>query len=42
MLLDFPKTLVECYERFGTEAACRDYLVHLRWPKGFSLSKVWP
>ena len=35
MLLDFPKTLVEFDERFGTEAACREYLVRLRWPKGF-------
>ena len=39
MLLDFPKTLVEFDERFGTEAACRDYLVHLRWPKGFRCPK---
>lgn len=35
MLADFPKTLVEFDERFGTEAACREYLTRLRWPEGF-------
>lgn len=34
-------------ERFATEAACRDYLVSLRWPEGFhcprcQASKGWP
>lgn len=32
---DFPRTLQELDERFGTEAACRDYLARLRWPDGF-------
>jgi transposase-like protein len=32
---DYPKTLLEMERRFGTEAACRDYLTKLRWPKGF-------
>ena len=35
MLVDFPKTLVEFDERFGTEAACREYLARLQWPEGF-------
>lgn len=35
MLADFPKTLVEFDERFGTEAACREYLTRLRWPERF-------
>lgn len=32
---DFPRTLVDFNERFGTEAACRTYLTRLRWPEGF-------
>lgn len=32
---DFPKTAVEFDERFGTEEACREYLIRLRWPEGF-------
>src|SRR5712692_5735538 len=39
MLVDFPKTLVEFDERFGTEAACREYLTRLRWPDGFRCPK---
>jgi tRNA(Ile2) C34 agmatinyltransferase TiaS len=39
MLVDFPKTLVEFGERFGTEAACREYLMRLRWPDGFRCPK---
>jgi len=47
VLLDFPKTLVEFDERFGTEESCREYLVHLRWPQGFRCPKCghdrgWP
>jgi transposase-like protein len=43
---DYPKTLLEFQERFATEAACRDYLVALRWPDGFECpqcghKKVW-
>ena len=32
---DFPRTLPEFETRFSTEAACREYLVKLRWPQGF-------
>ncbi len=32
---DYPKTLVEFDERFGTEEACRAYFARLRWPDGF-------
>jgi transposase-like protein/ribosomal protein L37AE/L43A len=32
---DFPSTLQEFEKRFGTEAACKEYLFSLRWPKGF-------
>ena len=32
---DYPRHLAEFDARFGTEAACRDYLVSLRWPAGF-------
>lgn len=32
---DFPKTLLELEERFGTEDACCEYLFQLRWPDGF-------
>jgi len=32
---DFPATLVEFQERFGTEEACRAYLAQVRWPEGF-------
>ncbi len=32
---DYPRTLAELEARFATEAACREYLVQLRWPDGF-------
>ena len=32
---DYPRTLLELEKRFGNEAACREYLTHLRWPEGF-------
>lgn len=32
---DFPATLVEFQERFGTEEACRAYLFQIRWPAGY-------
>lgn len=32
---DFPKDLTEFRERFSTETSCLDYLISLRWPKGF-------
>jgi transposase-like protein len=43
---EFPRNLAEFDARFATEAACRDYLVGLRWPAGFRCprcghSKAW-
>ncbi len=32
---EYPDTLAELETRFGTEQACRDYLLKLRWPEGF-------
>lgn len=32
---EFPETLLEFEEDFGTEERCRRYLERLRWPKGF-------
>lgn len=32
---DYPRTLNELEARFGTDAACREYLERLRWPDGF-------
>lgn len=32
---EYPRTLAEFEARFGTEQACRDYLLKLRWPEGF-------
>jgi len=32
---EYPGTLAELETRFGTEQACRDYLLNLRWPEGF-------
>ena len=32
---EYPRTLAELETRFGTEQACRDYLLKLRWPEGF-------
>jgi len=32
---DYPENLAEFESRFGTEQACRDYLIKLRWPAGF-------
>ena len=47
MVEDYPKTLLEFQNRFATEAACREYLVNLRWPGGFECpqcghQKAWP
>lgn len=33
---DYPRTLMELEERFGTEEACRAYLATLRWPQGWN------
>jgi len=32
---DYPRTLADFEARFGTEDACRAYLIQLRWPDGF-------
>ncbi len=32
---DFPLTILEFQQRFGTEEACREYLFCSRWPVGF-------
>ena len=32
---DYPRTLLELEKRFSSEAACREYLETLRWPRGF-------
>lgn len=47
MLEDYPKTLTEFETRFATEAACRAYLIDLRWPEGFRCPRChadrrWP
>ena len=44
---DFPGTLAEFEARFASEQACHDYLVQLRWPRGFICPKcghagAWP
>lgn len=44
---DYPRTQAEFDARFGTEAACREYLIRLRWPDGFRCpacgqAKAWP
>jgi transposase-like protein len=31
----YPRTILELEDRFATEAACREYLMRLRWPEGF-------
>jgi transposase-like protein/ribosomal protein L37AE/L43A len=46
-LEDYPRTLAELDARFSTDAACREYLVRLRWPDGFSCpacgsQEAWP
>ena len=35
----YPKTLDEFEEWFSSESACRDYLISLRWPNGFSCER---
>jgi transposase-like protein len=36
---EYPKTQAEFESWFATEEACREYLVHLRWPDGFRCPK---
>lgn len=35
LLEDLPRDLPSFQARFGTDAQCRDYLFHARWPAGF-------
>jgi hypothetical protein len=47
MIEDYPKTILEFEQRFATDAACRAYLMALRWPEGFVCPrcggcKAWP
>src|SRR5271167_1755065 len=44
---DFPRNLIEFDARFSTEQACREYLIKLRWPDGFTCPRclgheAWP
>ena len=44
---DYPRDLLELEARFSPETACREYLFWLRWPDGFSCSRLgetknWP
>ena len=44
---DYPRTLLELERRFGTDRACREYLLRLRFPGGFCCprcagDKIWP
>ena len=44
---DYPRTLSDFEKRFSSEAACRTYLLRLRWPDGFRCPKcmgdrAWP
>jgi transposase-like protein len=44
---EFPQTLLEFESRLGTDEACRDYLLRLRWPSGFRCPRCestrgWP
>lgn len=35
ILDDFPETLAEFMDKFGSNEACREYLIQQRWPDGF-------
>ena len=44
---DYPSNLLDFEKRFGSEEACRAYLVALRWPAGFRCprcraDRAWP
>ena len=38
-MIDYPKDLLEFRDQFHSEAACRDYLIRLRWPEGWRCPK---
>ena len=47
MAEDYPRDLLEFERRFQTEEACREYLMQLRWPRGFvcprcAARRGWP
>src|SRR5262245_63051525 len=47
MVEEYPRNLTELEANFGTEAACRAYLIRLRWPDGFRCPRCggersWP
>jgi len=47
MVEEYPRNLTELEANFGTEEACRAYLVRLRWPGGFRClrcggDRSWP
>lgn len=35
ILEEFPETLAEFTDKFGSDEACREYLIQQRWPDGF-------
>jgi transposase-like protein len=44
---DYPRNLADFERRFATDEACRDYLMQVRWPRGFQCprcggAKFWP
>ena len=40
LMEDYPRTLEEFEGRFVTEQACREYLMQLRWPRGFACPRM--
>lgn len=38
-MLDYPTDLLAFRDRFHSEDACRDYLIQLRWPEGWTCTK---
>ena len=47
MAEEYPRSVMELERMFGTEGACREYLIRLRWPEGFSCprcsgTETWP
>ena len=37
---DFPCNQVEFEKRFNTNQACRDYLINMKWPDGFTVANA--
>ena len=38
-MLDYPRDLLEFRDQFHSEDACREYLIQLRWPRGWTCPK---